>query len=92
MSMNCEEFHRFMAEYLDGDLCGEQHDFFHDHIERCPPCVDFLESYKSTVDIAKRCECEQEQALKDIPESLVEAILAARKIRCCGPASSGEGD
>jgi predicted anti-sigma-YlaC factor YlaD len=97
MSMSCEDFHRFMAEYLDGELCGEQHEFFHAHIDRCPPCVEFLDTYKSTVDLAKRCECADEQESGKIPEGLVQAILATRKIRCCGSGplddgGSSEGD
>ena len=75
--MNCEDFNRFMADYLEGELPREAREIFEEHIRRCPPCVDFLDSYKTTKDLARLCECSNEQR-EAASEGLIRAILAAR--------------
>ena len=43
----------------------------------CPSCVDYLKTYEKTVLLAKSCADDPVPA--EVPESLVQAILAARK-------------
>ena len=77
--MNCREFTDFLMAYLDGDLPGDQRDSFEFHLHSCPPCVNYLESYQATVRLGRAC-CQADEAIpEDVPEALVQAILAARK-------------
>ena len=77
--MNCREFTEFLMAYLDGELAEDARSSFEFHLHSCPPCVNYLESYQATVRLG-RAACEEDHALpEDVPEALVQAILAARK-------------
>ena len=43
----------------------------------CPSCVDYLKTYEQTVRLAKTCA--GDPMPDEVPESLVQAILEARK-------------
>ena len=49
--MNCREFYEFILAYMEGDLPEEQRSHFEEHISLCPPCVQYLEQYRQTVEI-----------------------------------------
>ncbi len=78
--MNCREFVDFLMDFLDGNLIEAQDTTFRMHMEECPGCVRYLESYRETVRLGKAC-CEDSEGPvpADAPEALVEAILAARR-------------
>ena len=52
---------------------------FERHLERCPPCVNYLDSYRATIALA-RDACASEDVPRP-PDSLVRAILDARRGR-----------
>ena len=62
---------------LDDELPAEQRAEFDRHMAVCPSCVDYLKTYEKTVLLAKA----NGDALvpDEVPESLVKAILQARK-------------
>lgn len=78
--MKCREFVDFLMDYLDGSLPDPEDATFRAHIQECPGCELYLESYRETVRLGKSC-CEDPEGPipADVPEALVEAILAARK-------------
>ncbi len=63
--------------YMDNELPDDQRAEFDRHMAACPSCVDYLKTYEKTVQLAKSCADDPVPA--DVPESLVQAILAARK-------------
>ena len=63
--------------YLDGELPANQRTEFDRHMSACPSCVDYLKTYEKTVLLAKSCG--DDPVPDEVPESLVQAILAARK-------------
>ena len=77
--MNCQECAEFLMDYIDGTLPVEQAAAFEGHLQKCPPCIDYLESYKRCIEMGKSCiECKDE--MEPPPEHFIEAILnAARK-------------
>jgi len=77
--MNCREFADFLIDYLDGNLPAEEATAFEQHLRLCPPCIHYLESYKSCVQVTKRCICDDEEVPAHVPEELINAILATRK-------------
>jgi anti-sigma factor RsiW len=80
--MTCREVIEFLAEYLAGELPPEQHKVFTEHLDACPECVAYLESYEETVRLGKAALSEPEDPVSDdVPEELVQAILAARRKR-----------
>ena len=71
-------------EYLDDELSQEQRSSFEAHLGACSDCVDFIASYKQTLQLTKRLqlseagEISEDKVLEDVPDDLVDAILAAQ--------------
>ena len=74
--MTCREILDFLMDYLDGGLSPAQRAVFEEHLAICISCVAYLHNYQQTVKVGKSLAA-ADQA--DVPEDLVEAILAARK-------------
>jgi anti-sigma factor RsiW len=77
--MKCSEFVEFVMEYLDGTLGESERCVFEGHIELCPPCVNYLASYRETVRLGNSICMPDDEVPADVPEELVQAILAARR-------------
>ena len=55
-----------------------QRSTFEGHMDDCPTCQRYLETYEDTIRMGKlACEAE-EDVPEDVPEALIQAILAAR--------------
>jgi anti-sigma factor RsiW len=69
-----------MMSYLDGDLESQSRTVFEQHLDACPCCVAYLETYKQAVELG-RCACKDGEGPvpDDVPDDLIDAILAARK-------------
>ena len=77
--MNCKEFADFLLDYIEGNLPAEEAAAFDEHLQLCPPCIHYLESYRRCIQLGKNCiECKEEMG-SEVPEGLISAILAARK-------------
>ena len=78
--MTCREFADFMLDYLSGEISPESRTAFEDHLSRCSSCRTYLSSYEETVKLGKRALDDDTAAVPgDVPEELVNAILAARR-------------
>ena len=77
--MTCREFTSFIADYLAGELLPEVCERFERHLSRCHNCVQYLADYQRTLSLERRVFDEADSLPADVPESLVSAILAARK-------------
>ena len=79
--MTCREFIQFLDDYVDGALPAGQRHFFDEHLAGCLDCQTYLESYKRTIRLEKLALTDDGDAAvpRDVPEALVQAILAARR-------------
>jgi anti-sigma factor RsiW len=78
--VTCREFVDFLLDYDAGEISAPQRTAFDAHMAECPPCVVYLETYRETVVLGKAAFEASDEALPDeVPERLVEAILAARR-------------
>lgn len=78
--MTCKEFIDFLMAYIEGELEPEAATVFEQHMQLCSPCVDYLESYRKTVELGRMvCVEDDADVPDDVPEGLVKAILEARK-------------
>ena len=78
--VTCRELVELLADYLDGELAPEVRETFDDHLARCPSCVSYLNSYRTTLAVTKAAFKDPGMAgLDDVPEDLLRAILAARR-------------
>lgn len=77
----CHGLTCFLDDYVAGTLPTAQRDVFERHLALCSECHDYLDSYRTTVELARRVTCEPEAEPESecgLPEGLVQAILAAR--------------
>lgn len=73
--MTCEEFIRFLLEYVEGSLTAEERARFDEHLGDCDDCTAYLRTYEVTIRMEKTAA---RLDPKDAPEELVQAVLAAR--------------
>jgi len=79
--LNCREFVDFLMAYLDGELEQAPRSTFECHMSDCPSCETYLRTYEETIRMGRKA-CEETDALPgEVPEELVQAILAARQAR-----------
>jgi anti-sigma factor RsiW len=78
--ITCREFIEFLADYLDGQLSPATQAEFKFHLSGCPNCTLYLKSYEATIRLGKAV-CSDLDALPpaDVPEELVQGILAAQR-------------
>jgi len=74
--VNCREVIGFLMEYLDGQLAAGERSEFEKHLAVCRSCVAYLRTYEQTVRM-EVTTCIEEVT---VPEELVRAILASRKM------------
>jgi anti-sigma factor RsiW len=80
--MTCREVVEFLAEYLAGELSPAQHKVFTEHLDACPECVAYLKGYEEAIRLGKAAFSDPDESVSDdVPEELVQAILAARRRR-----------
>ena len=77
--MKCREFVEFIIDYLDGELPADQAAVFEEHMHLCPPCIEYLETYRTSVKLTVECCRCGDDVPPEVPEKLVQAILAARR-------------
>lgn len=81
--LTCREVADFLLGYLERELEPQVLAEFDTHLQRCPPCEHYLEGYRETVELVRRCgkvECDASAKAKWTapPEDLVQAILRAK--------------
>jgi len=52
--LECRECVDLLADYIDGALPSSQAELLEWHLEGCAPCVAFVNTYRGTVDAARR--------------------------------------
>ena len=52
--IECRQIAELLGDYLDGSLPRETRELIDFHIDGCAPCVAFLNTYRGTVDAARR--------------------------------------
>lgn len=76
----CKEIFALLSEYLDQELPDDICRQIDAHVSGCPPCVEFVDSLKKTIEL---CHSYRSQDLPGpLPASAREDLLAAyRKMR-----------
>lgn len=78
--MTCREVIDFLADYLSAELPAAQRVAFDEHIAGCEACVAYIKSYEQAVELGKTAfEQPDGEVSEEVPDELIEAILAARK-------------
>ena len=75
--MKCRECDEFLVDYVAGELPPDVLATFELHISRCRNCRTYLEQYRATIKAGKTA-CDAAKQGVQMPEELIQAILAAR--------------
>jgi len=76
--INCKQLIDFLDDYVDGRLPAEQAARLEEHFDACPPCRDYLVTYRRTIELAGRCgEDDPPPMPDDRARRLVDAVLEA---------------
>jgi Putative zinc-finger len=75
--ITCQELIDFIGSYRDNELTPDQRVEFERHLSVCPSCVAYLKTYAQTIALSKAAA--DDPVPEDVPESLVQAILSARR-------------
>jgi anti-sigma factor (TIGR02949 family) len=54
MTSTCNDALKHLVDYLEGELEPEANSELESHLSACPPCVRFLQTYKSTGKVCKQ--------------------------------------
>ncbi|MEM6457065.1 MAG: zf-HC2 domain-containing protein [Acidobacteriota bacterium] len=74
----CRDAINFLLAYLEDDLSASARESFEAHVAMCPPCQDYMDSYRETIALSREaCGCDQADQHEPMPPALVSAILAA---------------
>lgn len=78
-SLTCREFVEYLYDYLLGMLPAARTAEFNGHLAACPSCVAYMKSYETSVRMGRSALLPtDDQVSADVPEGLVQAILATR--------------
>ena len=79
--MKCRELAAFLMDYVSGELPAESRAHFEFHLSKCKNCHEYLVQYEITIKSCKiACGEMSDELPADIPDDLVKAVLAARKV------------
>lgn len=78
--VSCRDMAAFLDDYIDGKLPEHTRQQFEEHLAVCPPCIDYIESYRRTIHMTRQCLCEDQASPppKDVPEGLISAIIQSQ--------------
>jgi anti-sigma factor RsiW len=69
--MTCRELAELLIDFLSGELPPDEEVRIRQHLERCPPCVTYLETYKLVIILSRRLPC------APMPPQMVQRLHAA---------------
>jgi anti-sigma factor RsiW len=67
---NCKESIHSLLEYVEGELSESQALELQEHLRACPPCVDFMRTYRATPQLARRA------LVNEMPSELASKLKA----------------
>jgi hypothetical protein len=73
--VECRQIAELLADYLDGSLPKRVAELIEWHIEGCGPCVAFVNTYRGTVEAARKLPP------AEIPTELKKRLLAVLRSR-----------
>jgi anti-sigma factor RsiW len=77
--LTCRELAEFVMDYLDEALSAGERTVFEAHLAVCEDCIAYLRSYREAVRLGKAYGQDDDRHAPEMPEDLVQAILASRR-------------
>jgi len=73
--MSCRKVIELLLDYVNNELPPDQREHLEEHLQWCPPCVTYLETYQLTIRLTRQLPCEPP------PEELLQRLRAALEER-----------
>lgn len=77
--MECRRIAELLGDYIEGTLPKETRELIEWHIESCAPCVAFVNTYRGTIDAAKKLR------ETTMPPELKQRMLSVLRARQAAP-------
>jgi len=74
----CKDCIDFIDAYIDGSLDPAMRAEFEMHLEKCPPCIEYVKGYERAVKNCKSLCGDDPTPCCEIPEELIRAIIESR--------------
>ena len=71
--IECRQIAELLGDYLEGTLPRHTRELIDFHMDGCPPCVAFVNTYRGTIDAARKL------GDVEIPSELKKRLLAVLK-------------
>ena len=78
MTVTCREMVRLLMEFLEDELTPEERAVIQEHIDSCPPCFVYVETYQVTVRLSRQMRCAAPPRLPADLEARLKAKVAAK--------------
>jgi anti-sigma factor RsiW len=69
--MNCRELAELLIDYVSGELPPDHQQLVRDHLDDCPPCLVYLQTYELTIKLTRKLPCQP------LPPSLADRLCKA---------------
>ena len=66
--ITCRQLAELLIDFVSGSLPPEHHQRIEQHLQACPPCVTYLETYKITIQLTRQLPCQP------LPPALVKKL------------------
>lgn len=78
--ITCKELTDFLSRYVEDALTADEQRAFDRHVSMCRACRAYVDSYRRTIELEGLAFGDPDAlAPADVPEELVQGILAARR-------------
>ena len=67
---DCRNVHKLLFDYVQGNLPPEKHQKLAEHLRDCPMCLEYVDTYKLTIEACHKC-CRPKA---EIPPELAEKL------------------
>jgi anti-sigma factor (TIGR02949 family) len=74
---SCKDSVNLLMDFLDGEMSPEEEAHLKEHLSACPPCMDFLKTYRATPGLCKRALAKQMP--QELSSKLTEFLRAKIK-------------
>ncbi|MEO0420808.1 MAG: zf-HC2 domain-containing protein [Pseudomonadota bacterium] len=75
--LTCKELDEFLVDFLDGNLPLRTKLAMHLHLGLCKDCREYVRDYERAITLGRKaCSTAEDEEVADVPEALVQTVLA----------------
>jgi len=75
--LTCRKLIKFLDDYVEGRLPEKDRKKFEKHLHLCPPCLEYLESYRKTIETTRDALTVDDCDCQEMPDELIKVIVQA---------------